>query len=207
MRKSETAKKRGYELGKRLEQMDQTRRAVLDAARARLEGRGYRELSMGTLAADSGVTRQTIHNLFGSKRGVVEALFDNVALHGGMDQMREVMAQDEPRAMLRGFVRIFCSFWAENPVFIRRMHGIGAIDPEFGEIIAKRNERRLRAANRISAKLLPEDEALQGAAALTALTSFEFFDTLTTSGIRLEEAEAVILSSALAALQHRSPGQ
>src|ERR1700761_5451917 len=100
--------KRGYDLRKRLENMDQTRRGVLSAARRQLGAVDYRPMTMASLAAESGVTRQTIHNLFGSKRGVLEALFDTLALEGGMERMREVMAQPEPEAMLRAFVRIFC---------------------------------------------------------------------------------------------------
>ena len=83
--------KRGYDLRKRLENMDQTRQAVLQAARRQLEAQGYRQMTMASLAAESGVTRQTIHNLFGSKRGVLETLFDAIALESGMERMREVM--------------------------------------------------------------------------------------------------------------------
>jgi AcrR family transcriptional regulator len=41
-----TEQRRSYELGKRLEQMDETRRTVLQAARAQLEGQGYKQFSM-----------------------------------------------------------------------------------------------------------------------------------------------------------------
>src|ERR1022692_3523277 len=88
--------KRGYDLRKRLENMDQTRRAVLQAARHQLEAQGYRHVTMASLAAESGITRQTIHNLFGSKKGVLETLFDAIALEGGMERMRAVMTQPRP---------------------------------------------------------------------------------------------------------------
>jgi AcrR family transcriptional regulator len=173
--------KRSYELGKRLEQMDESRAAILRAARAQLEANGYRRWTMASLAAESGVTRQTIHNLFGTKTAVLEALFDVIALDGGMEKMREVMTEPTGPAMLESFVRLFCGFWSKNRVLIRRVHGIAAIDPEFGAVIAARNRRRLMAATRIAQKMSAEHEAKQRGAVLAALTSFEFFDAVAES--------------------------
>jgi AcrR family transcriptional regulator len=180
--------------------MDQTRRAVLQAARQQLEAQGYRQMTMASLAAESGVTRQTIHNLFGSKSGVLEALFDIIALEGGMERMRDVMTQADPEAMLQAFVQVFCRFWEKNRLFFRRIHGIGAIDPDFGSILDARNQRRHAAAVRIVKRLKSGHDATNAAAALTALTSFEFYDALTQYGRSGPEAEAVILKLASAAM-------
>lgn len=195
-----TGQKRGYELGKRLEQMDETRRAVLEAARAQLEGHGYKQFSMASLGADSGVTRQTIHNLFGTKQQLLEALFDSLAIHGGMEQMRSVMTLEDPHAMLEGFVRVICGFWAAHQVFFRRIHGIGAIDPDFGKSIEARNQRRRGAAGRIAGKWKSGDDAVEAAATLTALTSFEFYDALAQHEISAIQAEAIVLKMAFAAV-------
>jgi len=192
--------KRGYDLGKRLENMDQTRQAVLQAARRQLEAQGYRQMTMASLAAESGVTRQTIHNLFGSKRGVLETLFDAIALESGMERMREVMTHQDPEAMLQAFVRVFCNFWEKNRVLFRRIHGIGAIDPDFGELIDARNERRHGAAIRIVRRLKDGGNTDESAATLTALTSFEFYDALARLGKTGTEAEAAICKLASAAL-------
>src|SRR5690242_12925661 len=85
--------RRPYELGKRLEQMDQSRAAILRAARAQLEANGYQRFSMGSVATEAGIARQTVHNLFGTKAALLEALFDLIALEGGMDNMRIAMTQ------------------------------------------------------------------------------------------------------------------
>jgi AcrR family transcriptional regulator len=184
--------KRGYDLRKRLENMDQTRQAVLQAARRQLEAQGYRQMTMASLAAESGVTRQTIHNLFGSKRGVLETLFDAIALESGMERMREVMTRQDPVAMLQAFVGVFCNFWEKNLVLFRRIHGIGAIDPDFGELIHARNERRHGAATRIVSRLKGGRDTQESVAMLTALTSFEFYDALTRYGKGGMDAEAAI---------------
>ena len=151
--KSTEESRRPYELGKRLEQMEESRAAILRAARSQLEANGYRQMTMGSLAAESGVTRQTIHNLFGTKAGVLEALFDLIALDGGMESMRNVMTQPSTEAMLEGFVEVFCRFWSSNRMLLRRIHGIGAIDPEFGTVIEARNGRRYGAARRIVSRM------------------------------------------------------
>jgi AcrR family transcriptional regulator len=194
------APKRPYELGKRLEAMDQTRATVLRAAREQLESRGYRQMTMGSLAVDSGITRQTIHNLFGTKSAVLEALFDVIALDGGMERMREVMTQPSPEAMLQGFVEVFCGFWASNRLLIRRIHGIGAIDPEFGAVIQARNRRRFTAALRVTGKIAEKTgshrNAQERAASLTALTSFEFFDALAENLPGEERAVGIVLEMA-----------
>jgi AcrR family transcriptional regulator len=194
--KQNEEQKRPYELGKRLEQMDQNRAAILQAARTQLEANGYRQLTMGSLAAASGVTRQTIHNLFGTKAGILEALFDLIALDGGMVGMRDAMTQPTAEAMLERFVAVFCGFWASNRVLLRRIHGIGAIDPEFGAVIQARNQRRHMAATRIVGRFAVQGEEKQKIAALTALTSFEFYDALTEDAADERQAAAVILGLA-----------
>lgn len=191
--------KRPYELGKRLEQMDDSRAAILRAAKQQLAAEEYRRLTMASLAAESGVTRQTIHNLFGTKTAVLEAVFDLIALESGMERMREVMMLPPGDAQLQRFVEIFCGSWAKNRMLIRRVHGIGAVDPEFGVVIAARNRRRLAAATRIVQGMSGEDGA-QKAALLSSLTSFEFFDALAESCGSEAEAQALVLRLARASL-------
>lgn len=188
--------KRPYELGRRLEQSDQKRAAILNAARKHLESSGMVELTMDALARKSGVTRQTVHNLFGTKIGVLEALFDQLAINAGMERMRIVMQQSDPDSMLSGFVEVFTDFWAKDRLLIRRIHGIAAIDPEFGSAVEARNRRREMAATRIVERLCSRSANQEGTkkiAALWALTSFEFFDALTESCGTTNDAAGVVL--------------
>jgi AcrR family transcriptional regulator len=195
--------KRPYALGKREAQSSQTRASVLKAARAQLEAGGYPNLTMDSLATESGVTRQTVHNLFKTKTGVLEALFDQLALDGGMAQMGNVMSQGmqsgNEQALLAGFVKVFTTFWRRDRVFIRRIHGIGAIDPEFGRVVEARNQRRRMAASRIVERLeliggnRESEQRTRKVAALYALTSFELFDSLAESLGNLEDAADEVL--------------
>jgi AcrR family transcriptional regulator len=170
--------KRPYSLGKRLESSSRTRANILAAARAQLESNGFLSFTLDALARESGVTRQTVHNLFGTKSGVLEALLDQLAIEGGMERMRFVMQQSSPAAMLAGFVEIFTGFWSKDKLLLRRIHGIAAIDPEFGAVLEARNRRRRMAATRVVGVLGKSGGEKDGAEkinALYALTSFEFY--------------------------------
>ncbi len=178
---------------------------------------------MDSLARETGITRQTIHNLFGTKAGLLEALFDHLALDAGMQRMREVMQQPDPDAMLAGFVKVVCDFWTRDRILIRRIHGIAAIDPEFGTAVEARNRRRQGAAARVVDRLAAvssekemqrrneyvrdgerDRSRAQKVAALYALTSFEFFDSLAESCGDLEETARLVFTLAAQAVALRS---
>ena len=181
MARNTAPSKRPYSLAKRLESSDRKREKILATARTQLESKGFLSFTLEVVARDSGVTRQTIHNLFGTKSGVLDALFDQLALDGGMDRMREIMCQPDPESMLASFVEVFTRFWSRDRLLIRRIHGIAAIEPEFGAVLERRNRRRQAAAARVVG-VLDRDKArgsaAQRSATLYAMTSFEFFDVL-----------------------------
>ena len=145
------------------------------------------------------MTRETIHNFFGTKSGVLDALFDQLALHGGMERMREVMCQPDPESILASFVEVFSGFWSRDRLLIRRIHGIAAIDPEFGAALERRNRRRQGAAARVIGALERHKErgsAGQRSAILYAITSFEFFDVLAEACGSAEECARLLVAIA-----------
>jgi AcrR family transcriptional regulator len=174
---------RPYTLGKRQKYVDQVRVRILDAARGLLANEDHSEFSMDAVARQAGITRQTIHNQFGTKSALLEALFDRMAMRGGMAGMPVVMQQTDPVVMLRMFVETFAQFWTSDRVAIRRIHALAVLDSELGRIDRARNDRRRMAANRVLdalygrfGKLLPQDRR-DAVALLFAITSFEFFDS------------------------------
>jgi AcrR family transcriptional regulator len=179
--------KRPYTLGRRQELSDHKRATILAAARKQLESAGYPRFTMETLATESGVTRQTVHNLFGTKTALLEALFDHIALDAGMERMRSVMQQTHPELLLSGLVGVFSDFWTKYRFLLRRIHGIAAIDPEFGAAVAARNRRRQGAVTRVVDRLESQQPQwnvelrARRIGALYAMTSFEFFDALAES--------------------------
>ena len=193
-----TACPRPYSLVRRQQQSDRKRTKILAVARAQLESKGFVDFSLESIARHSGVTRQTIYNLFGSRSGLLEALFDQLAVSGGMHRMRSVMQQTDPDSALAAFVDVFCGFWSKDRLLIRRIHGIAAVDPEFGGAVEARNRRRQGAAARIVSLVdgtntaRTAEKASDRAITLWALTSFEFFDALAEATGSLEEAKRLV---------------
>src|SRR5579859_156142 len=142
---------------------------------------------MESLARASGVTRQTIHNLFGTRTGVLEALFDRITGDAGMMRMQEVFLAPDGELMLAAMVDVFTEFWAKDRLLLKRVHGIAAIDPEFGRAVEARNRRRHGIAARVMERLyasgpqLNDEERARKIAILVALTGFDFFESLVES--------------------------
>lgn len=184
-------RKRPYDVGQRLVQSSRRRLAVLAAARRQLAAQGFLQLTMEGVAREARVTRQTVHNLFGTKTELLEALFDQLAQEGGMQQMRSVMQEGDPARMLTMFVRLFCGFWSRDRLLLRRIHGIAAIDPEFANVLAARNQRRWMAATRVTERL-GLNSVPTNVAKLHALTSFELYDVLAESHSPAEVEEILV---------------
>jgi AcrR family transcriptional regulator len=77
---------RPYRLGQRQVLADETRSKILDAARAQLETEA--SFSIDAVARRADVARMTVYYQFGSKRGLLEALFDALAASGGLRACR-----------------------------------------------------------------------------------------------------------------------
>ena len=63
-----------------------TRATLLSAARAILEERGFKALTMAAVADRAGVTRRAVYLHFGSRAELVAGLFDHVAAEEGLQQ-------------------------------------------------------------------------------------------------------------------------
>jgi AcrR family transcriptional regulator len=204
--------RRPYALGIRLERSEEKRAAVLRAAREQIEAGGYLSLTMESLARASGVTRQTVHNLFKTKAGVLEALFDQLALDGGMERMGMVMRglheATDASEILDGFAGVFTEFWKRDRLLIRRIHGIAAVDQDFGAAVEARNQRRWMAAGRVAKRVGQieggADHRTQLVAVLYAMTSFEFFDALAEGLGNLNEAAEAVSAQVRLALARQA---
>ena len=196
-RDSSSSCTRPYSSAHRQEASNRKRAKILRVSRSQLESNGFSDFSLEAIARQGGVTRQTVYNLFGSRAGLLEALFDELSIEAGMHRMRNVMQQADVATALACFVDVFCEFWAKDRLLIRRIHGLAAIDPEFGAAVEARNLRRQRAALRILQRVDAEgsqrtpEEQSHRAAALYALTSFEFFDVLADT-MAINEAARVV---------------
>ena len=133
-------KKRAYVSSVRSAAAAEKRDRVIDAAAKLLrEDASIARFSLDTVAKAAGVTRLTVYNQFGSRRGLLEAVFDDIARRGGLHEIADAMAMPDPLLALDRVVEIFCGFWARDAA-IGRLHEAMATDPEFAEALLERND-------------------------------------------------------------------
>ena len=183
-------------------------RVIEAAARSLREGPSITSFSLDTVAKAAGVTRLTVYHQFGSRRGLLEAVFDDIAQPGGLMEIADAMAMPDPRAALDRLVEIFCAFWNRDRA-VGRLHEAMATDPEFALALLERNERRRktftalvkRAAGK-SASARAQQDAVD---MIFALTSFAMFAMLSRDR-PVDQVCALLKSACHSALDPLVPG-
>ena len=95
-------KKRAYVSSVRSEAAAEKRDRVIEAAAKLLrEDASIARFSLDTVAKAAGVTRLTVYNQFGSRRGLLEAVFDDIARRGGLHEIADAMAMPGPLLALK----------------------------------------------------------------------------------------------------------
>ncbi|MGC2477699.1 MAG: helix-turn-helix domain-containing protein [Candidatus Sulfotelmatobacter sp.] len=180
---------RPYRMGKRQAAADDTRARILEAARQLLANESETDLSMEAIARRADVSRLTIYYQFKSRPGLLEALYDHLAIRGNMRRMAEVFHEADPSVALEKLVVTFVGFWSSDPVVIRRLRGIATLDAEIDQGIRAREARRQHAAREIirrtgsrGKKKLSTEQLNLTADVLSMLTSFESYDALARAG-------------------------
>ncbi len=194
--------RRTYTLGQRQVTVEETRRRIVAAARELLaDESGPPGFTIDTVARQAGVARMTVYYQFKSKRGVLEALFDDLANRGLMPHLRPAFGEPDAARALELVIAAFTAFWESDRIVLRRARALAALDPEVAESVRDRDEMRRGHLRRILERLLPPSKGLQDAIdVLHMLTSFETYDALLTEGRSREEATKIIRRLAAAQL-------
>ena len=188
---------RPYKLGRRSVAVAETRRRILTAAREIIAA-GSKEFTVDVVASMAGVARMTVYYQFHSKRGLLEALFDELATSGGIEQLAAAFRHTEPLQGLASFIGTFVGFWASDRVLLRRLRALAALDEEFQQAIRDREERRRQGLmvilRRVAARRgLSSDVDLEEVSDLLhTLTSFETYDSLAAVGWQPDHVARVI---------------
>jgi AcrR family transcriptional regulator len=199
---------RPYRLGRRAEAGEEIRGRVLFAARKILMGpAGARAFSIDAVAHEAGVSRMTVYYRFESRRGLLEAVFDDLAAAGRIGDLRNAFGREDPLEALSEFVQVFVRFWTSGRVLLRRLQGMSAVDPELERAMRSRAERRRKGLT-ILVHRIGEEKGLPPEAApedvvdvLFAITSFETFDALARGKRRPEDVARLIQGLALAVVE------
>jgi AcrR family transcriptional regulator len=183
---------------------DETRARVLAAARDQLARET--SFSIDAVARRADVARMTVYYQFGSKRGLLEALFDLLAARGGLHQLPDAFRQSDPKVALDRLIEIFARFWSSDRVVMRRLRAMAALDPELDQVLRERAEG-LRNGLRVIISRLPKGRApvAETVDLLFALTSFESFDLLAGPD-RTPEEVGPLVKRAAAAIAGPKPG-
>jgi AcrR family transcriptional regulator len=104
---SEQIGKRPYNSARRQEQARATRLAILHSAKRLFEADGYSATTMDAIALDAGVALKTVYSAFGTKAGLLRALWD-LLLKGDTGEAPvaqraaylEIMQEPDPRRQL-----------------------------------------------------------------------------------------------------------
>src|SRR5947199_1863340 len=191
---------RPYRLGQRQVAADETRSRILNAAREQLETET--SFSIDAVARRADVARMTVYYQFGSRRGLLEALFDDLAARGGIPQLPSAFQEPDTTVALDRLIEIFAHFWSSARVVHRRLRAIAVLDPELLQALADRNELRRRGLRVILSRLATRAESQPidtPVDLLFVLSSFESFDMLA-GGDRPPEGGVPIVKQAAAAI-------
>lgn len=158
-------------------------RLVRAAAKILKSPQGPLLLSLESVARSAGVTRATVYNRFGSRRGLLEAVFDDWALRGGVYRIAEAMANPDPHAGLAHLIEVFCAFWDFDRKTFAGLLGAAAADKDLRESLQERQERGRRALRVLVGRLgLQPPAAADLVDVLYAITSFPVFAELAQRG-------------------------
>jgi len=182
--------------------VEKRERAIKAAITLLRDAESAANFSLDTVAKIAGVTRLTLYNQFGSRRGLLEEAFDDIAIRGRLGRLKDVQTLADPREGIAQLVEICCDFWGSDPALMR-IYDAMVLDQEFEQSLTERNERRRQLIQLLIQRMAPraaKREKLRDTVDLIfALTSMAMFRLLV-PGRSPREVGALIQSSVTAAL-------
>ena len=143
--------KRTYDSSGRQEQAAQTRRRILDAARKQFVERGYAGATAEAIAAEAGVSAQTIYAIFKNKKKLLISLM-NVSPATGMEDhtpmaerpsVQAVAQERDRRRQLQMFAQVVAANLDQVAAVSDIMTDAARVEPDFDRILQKLNKQRL----------------------------------------------------------------
>jgi AcrR family transcriptional regulator len=176
--------KRQYVQRARAESSEQTRRRILAAARDSLERGPLGAVKVEEVARDAGVSRSTVYLLFGSRRGLFEALAYWLRDEAGFGRLIEAYRQPDALQAFRDACREGVRLYATMPELARAVFTLAAIDPDAVGAVRALEDGRLPGMRSLARRLAdqgylrPDVTTREAADVLTVATSFQAFDQL-----------------------------
>ena len=153
--------RRGYDNTRRTEQARLTRRRALDAARDLLVERGPAAVTMRDVAAEAGVSVETVYKTFRTKAALIKDVYD-VTLAGDDEpipmidrpELQAVLAASDPRAKLARFAIAARQFGERvGPLLAKLLAAARGGDPDLLRFRETINQERMAGARSIVGQL------------------------------------------------------
>lgn len=143
--------KRPYRSQRREAQAQETRALILAAARSLFTTRGYAGTTIEGIAAEAGVSPQTVYSAFKNKRGLLLALLDQMAVDADGEQQRPPSA-DDPRQQLREGIAFTTRFYSRGADLIELARTVSGVEADLGAMWQEGEGRRLRRYSQLTAE-------------------------------------------------------
>lgn len=162
-----------------------TRDALLAAARALLEERGFEALTMAAVAERAGVSRRAVYLHFGSRSELVGALFPYVAAVEGLAaSLRPVEEAPDAVAALDAWARHLAAYHPRVLAVARAVERVRHVDPDAARHYERARQAQYATCKRLAAGLAAERRLAPGwtvaraADMLLALVSSDLIEAL-----------------------------
>jgi AcrR family transcriptional regulator len=141
------ASPRRYDARARRQRAELRRQQVIESARARFQQDGFAATTMAALAADAEVSVEFVYKAFGSKAGVVRAIWEQ-ALRGQQPRAAEARSDEvsqtaeDPRVILRNWARLSAEVSAVGAPIHALVKAAAATDHEAAALLEEIEESR-----------------------------------------------------------------
>jgi AcrR family transcriptional regulator len=154
---------------------------VLEAAERLIRDDAFHSATMDEIAIAAGVSRATVFNRFGSKLGVLQALFDRATESPEMEAIHAALAIEDPVASLEALIDAVCATWEAHGFIHEQLQAIVVLEPDASAPLQQHGEEQRRDLQGLTRRLARAGRLRQGlgearaTAALHVLTSLESF--------------------------------
>jgi AcrR family transcriptional regulator len=211
-KQSSVKPRRPYDSARRREQARQTREAIVDTARRLFLRDGFASTTVATIAAETGVSVDTVYKTFGGKPGLVRAICEEALAGEGpipaetrSDALHE--AETDPRQIIGGWGKLTTEIAPRVAPILLLVRVAGSADPEMANLQSEMDAQRLErmthnAHNLAAAGHLRHDVTVEMAGEIMwTYSSPELYELLVlTRGWPLRRYAAFIVDAMIAAL-------
>ncbi len=191
MERKETAVKtpRRYDASGRRAQAERSRAGIVAAARRLFLASGYAATTVAAVAAEAGVSAETVYKAFGGKPGLVRAVYEQALggagpVHAEQRSDRLQATEPDPRRIIRGWGAFVAEIAPLGSPVMLLIRDSAAADPEMARLQAQleaaRLERMTHNAESLAAAghLRPGMTAQDAAELMWAYTAPELYELL-----------------------------